>query len=172
MIKRIFVNSLVNFGRLLATLALSMLIVIMALGLVLFVFGDTGLAIVRTLLFCAISCGGLFYMNYQSTYKNGAPVLTESIFAGILMSIYHILLAKLLKFVMYTSGAAYFAIQSYYLLTGQEIPDMYTVPDLTYILLMVFFDLLYIAAIYLGGQYGARKRQRDREQLTGRTFSR
>ena len=172
MIKRIFVNSLVNFGYLLATLALSMLIVIMALGLVLFVFGDTGLAIVRTLLFCAISCGGLFYMNNQSAYKNGAPVLTESLFSGILMSIYQILLAKLLKFVMYTSGAAYYAIQSYYLLTGQEIPDMYTVPDLTYILLMVFFDLLYIAAIYLGGQYGARKRQRDREQLTGRTFSR
>ena len=172
MIQRIFVNSLVNFGRLLATLALSMLIVIMALGLVLFVFGDTGLAIVRTLLFCAISCGGLFYMNSQSAYKNGAPALTESLFSGILMSIYHILLAKLLKFVMYTSGAAYFAIQSYYLLTGQEIPDMYTVPDLTYILLMVFFDLLYIAAIYLGGQYGARKRQHDREQLTGRTFSR
>ena len=172
MIKRIFVNSLVNFGRLLATLALSMLLVIIVFGLVLFVLGNTGVAVVRTLLFCAISCGGLFYMNYQSAYKNGAPVLTESIFAGILMSIYQILFAKLLKFVMYTSGAAYFAIQSYYLLTGQEIPDMYTVPDLTYILLMVFFDLLYIAAIYLGGQYGARKRQRDREQLTGRTFSR
>ena len=48
---------------------------------------------------------------------------------------------------------------------------MYTVPDLTYILLMILFDILYIAAIYLGGQHGARKRQRDREQLTGRTFS-
>ncbi len=171
MIKRIFINSLVNFGYLLATLALSMVLVIIVLGLVLFVFGDIGLAIARTLLFCAISFGGLFYLNSQSAYKNGAPVLSETILSGVLMSIYHILLAKLLKFVMYTSGAAYFAIQSYYLLSGQQIPDMYAVPDWIYILLMIFFDILYIAAIYLGGRYGARKRQRDREHLTGRTSS-
>ncbi|MBR5312618.1 MAG: hypothetical protein IKU40_07040 [Clostridia bacterium] len=165
MVKRIFVNSLVNFGRLLATLALSMLLVIIVFGLVLFVLGDTGLAVVRTLLFCAISCGGLFYMNYQSAYKNGAPVLTESIFAGILMSIYQILLAKLLKFVMYTSGAAYFAIQSYYLLTDQPIPDMYTVSDIAYILPMLFFDIFYVAAIIFGGKYGAKKREKDRSEL-------
>lgn len=171
MVKRILTNSLLNFARLVGTLAISMILVIMVLGLVLFVFGDTGLAILRTLLFCAISFGGLFYMNSQSAYKNSAPVLSETVLSGVLMTIYHILIAKLLKFVMYTSGAAYYAIQSYYLIIGQEIPDMYTVPDLTYILLMILFDILYIAAIYLGGQHGARKRQRDREQLTGRTSS-
>ena len=169
MIKRIVLSSLVNFGRLLATLAISMILVIMVLGLVLFIFGDIGVAVLRTLLFCAISFVGLFYLNSQSAYKNGAPVFPETVLSGVLMTVYHILLAKLLKFVMYTSGAAYYAIQSYYLLTGQEVPDMYTVPDRTYILLMVFFDLLYIAAIYLGGQHGARKRQRDREHLTGQS---
>ncbi len=171
MVKRILTNSLLNFARLIGTLAISMVLVIMVLGLVLFVFGDIGTAILRTLLFCAISFGGLFYMNSQSAYKNGAPVLSETVLSGVLMTIYHILLAKLLKFVMYTSGAAYYAIQSYYHLSGQPLPDMYTVPDWIYILLMLFFDILYIAAIFLGGQYGARKRQRDREHLTGRTSS-
>jgi len=171
MVKRILTNSLLNFARLIGTLAVSMILVIMVLGLVLFVFGDIGVAVLRTLLFCAISFGGLFYLNSQSAYKNGAPVLAETVFSGVLMTVCHILLAKLLKFVMYTSGAAYYAIQAYYLITGQEIPDMYTVPDRTYILLMIFFDILYIAAIYLGGQHGARKRQRDREHLTGRTSS-
>lgn len=171
MAKRILTNSLLNFARLIGTLAVSMIIVIMVLGLVMFVFGNIAVAVLRTLLFCAISFGGLFYMNSQSAYKNGAPVLTETICSGVLMTVYHILFAKLLKFVMYTSGAAYYAIQSYYLLTGQELPDMYTVPDRTYILLMVFFDILYIAAIYFGGQYGTRKRQRDRAHLTGRTSS-
>jgi len=165
MIKRILTQSIVNFGRLIATLALSMLLVIMVLGLVLFVFGDIGLAILRTLLFCAISFVGLFYMNSQSAYKNGAPVLKESILSGVLMSIYHILLAKLLKFVMYTSGAAYYAIQSYYLITGQPIPDMYTVPDITYILLILLFDAFYTASICLGGKYGAKKREKDRSEL-------
>jgi len=166
MVKRILTQSLINFGRLVGTLAISMVLVIMALGLVLFVFGDTGLAILRTLLFLAISCVGLFYMNFQSAYKNGSPVLTESILSGALMSLYQILLAKLLKFVMYASGAAYFAIQSYYLITGQPIPDMYTVPDITYILLMLFCDIFYIAAICLGGRFGANKREKERSALT------
>lgn len=167
MIQRILKNSLIYFGRLAATLCISMLVVIIALGIVLYAFGDTVTYILRALLFLLISCGGLFYMSMTSAYKNGAPVPAEDIASGVLMGVYQILLAKLLKFVMYTSGAAYFAIQSFYAVRGADIPDMYTVSDAAYIAVMLVMDVFYIASICFGGKTGVRRRQKDREKLTG-----
>lgn len=168
MVKRILKNSLIYFGRLAATLCISMLIVIIVLGIVMYAFSDTVTYILRALLFMLISCGGLFYMSANSGYKNDAPPMLEDIVSGVLMGIYQILLAKLLKFVMYTSGAAYFTIQSYYAVRGTDIPDMYTVPDAVYIAVMLVFDVFYVASICFGGRMGVRKRQKDREKLTGR----
>ncbi len=66
---------------------------------------------------------------------------------------------------MYTPGTAYFAIQSYYPITGQPVPDMYTVPDAVYLLLMLLCDIFYIASIYLRGRYGARRREKEHSEL-------
>lgn len=167
--KNIVKNSFVYFGWLAAGLAVGLLVVNILVGLVGSLLGlDNILTVLRGISYTLIICAGFFVLSYGYSYKNGSPELIPTIASGALMGIYQIIVAKILKFVMYTSGGAYYFAQMFYTLRGQEAPAEYETPDIVYIVIMLMLDVIHIALIILGGRIGAAKREQERIELTSK----
>lgn len=168
--KNIFKNSFIYFGWLAAGLAVGLLVVNILVGLIGSLLGlDNILTALRGISYTLIISAIFFCMNYSYSYKNGAPELFPTIASGVLMCIYQIIVAKILKFVMYTSAGAYYFAKMFYTLRGQDVPAEYETPDIVYIVIMLILDVIYIALILLGGRIGTAKREKDRIELTSKT---
>jgi len=167
--KNILKNSFVFFGWLAAGLVGGLLVVNILVGLIGSLMGlDNIMNALRGISYTLILCIAFFGMSYGYSYKNGTPELIPTIASGALMSIYQLIIAKILKFVMYTSGGAYYFAQMFYTLRGQEAPAEYETPDIVYIVIMLMLDVIYIALIILGGRIGAAKREQERIELTSK----
>lgn len=166
MLKNIIINSFTYFGRMVVTLFLGV-ICLMTLGLILPLLGIGEIieTICRVLFFTIITSAGLLLMSYNSYYKIGNMKFTEDIISGILMSGYQIMFAKIVEYRMYASGSAYFAAQLYYLLSYQKIPELYDIPQITFVVFMLLFDIIYIFMILLGSYLGVKKRLKDKKNL-------
>ncbi|MBQ2727015.1 MAG: hypothetical protein IJF78_15030 [Clostridia bacterium] len=164
--KKIVLDSFIYFGRLIVALLSGLLCITVIVGLIAFLLGISDSATeLRAFCYLVIACGGLFLGSYRDGYKKIEMNITSSIFSGILMGVYQIIVAKLVKFNMYASGAAYYCANLYYSWKDEIVLDAYDIPDIIYIVIMLVIDVFYIMSILGGSFLGKKKRLNERQNM-------